>query len=141
MSAQDIFETISGQYYQLTPSEKKVADYVLAHRTGAQYLSISELAEECLVADATISRFCRRLGLAGYNAFKLELAKASIAAQSALWTGQDSETGEDHFQSLCQGRLQEAVSALEQTVKRLSPQALDRAAGLLEEAGRKFDDA
>ena len=138
MSAQDIFETISGQYYQLTPSEKKVADYVLAHRTGAQYLSISELAEECLVADATISRFCRRLGLAGYNAFKLELAKASMAAQSALWTGQDSETGEDHFQSLCQGRLQEAVSALEQTVKRLSPQALDRAAGLLEEAGRVY---
>ena len=79
MSAQDIFETISSQYFQLTNSEKKVADYVLAHRMDAQYMSISELAEECAVADATISRFCRRLGLGGYNTFKLELAKASMA--------------------------------------------------------------
>lgn len=55
MSAQDIFETISSQYFQLTNSEKKVADYVLAHRMDAQYMSISELAEECAVADATIS--------------------------------------------------------------------------------------
>ena len=55
MSAQDIFETISGQYYQLTPSEKKVADYVLAHRTGAQYLSISELAEEAWTLFSGIS--------------------------------------------------------------------------------------
>ena len=79
MSAQDIFETISSQYFQLTNSEKKVADYVLAHRMDAQYMSISELAEECAVADATISRFCRRLGLGGYNTFKLELAKAPTA--------------------------------------------------------------
>ena len=46
MSAQDIFETISSQYFQLTNSEKKVADYVLAHRMDAQYMSISDLAEE-----------------------------------------------------------------------------------------------
>ena len=83
MTTQDIFETISSQYFQLTNSEKKVADYVLSHRIDAQYMSISELAEECEVADATISRFCRRLGVGGYNAFKLELAKASMAARTS----------------------------------------------------------
>ena len=55
MTAHNIFETISSQYFQLTNSEKKVADYVLAHRMDAQYMSISELAEECAVADATIA--------------------------------------------------------------------------------------
>ena len=83
MTTQDVFETISSQYFQLTNSEKKVADYVLSHRIDAQYMSISELAEECEVADATISRFCRRLGVGGYNAFKLELAKASMAARTS----------------------------------------------------------
>ena len=82
MTAHNIFETISSQYFQLTNSEKKVADYVLRHRIDVQYMSISELAEECTVADATISRFCRRLGLTGYNAFKLELAKASMTRDS-----------------------------------------------------------
>ena len=62
MGGQDIFETISSQYFQLTHSEKKVADYVLAHRVEAQFMSISELGEVCQVADATFSRFCRRVG-------------------------------------------------------------------------------
>ena len=135
MSAQDIFETISSQYFQLTNSEKKVADYVLAHRMDAQYMSISELAEECAVADATISRFCRRLGLGGYNTFKLELAKASMAAHSARRAGAE-EGGRDGFEAMCRERMQESTAALEQTVKRLDPEALKRAADLLFQAGR-----
>ncbi len=133
MAQQNIFETIGSQYFQLTNSEKKVADYILAHRVDTQYLSISELAEECQVADATISRFCRKMGLGGYNAFKLELAKASITAQSGQWSGGEKE---DVLQSICQGRLQESVSALEQTVKRLDPTALREAADLLAQAKR-----
>ena len=133
MGGQDIFETISSQYFQLTHSEKKVADYVLAHRVDAQYMSISELAEECQVADATISRFCRRLGLGSYNTFKLELAKASMAAQSARQRGGD---GRDGFEAMCRERLQEQIAALEQTVERLDPRALERAAELLFQAGR-----
>ena len=135
MKQQDIFETISGQYFQLTNSERKVADYVLDHRMDAQYMSISELAEECAVADATISRFCRRLGLAGYNAFKLELAKASIAAQSAHW-GAAGAAESEGFEALCRSRLRESVSALEQTVERLDGETLNRAADLLTQAGR-----
>ena len=46
MTAHNIFETISSQYFQLTNSEKKVADYVMRHRIDVQYMSISELAEE-----------------------------------------------------------------------------------------------
>ena len=39
MTAHNIFETISSQYFQLTNSEKKVADYVLRHRIDVQYMS------------------------------------------------------------------------------------------------------
>ena len=134
MTHQDIFEIISSQYFQLTNAEKKVADYVLGHRTDAQYMSISELAEECAVADATISRFCRRLGLGGYNAFKLELAKASMAAQ--VFHHPERVVDRDGFLTMCQGRLQENVAALEQTVKRLDPEALELAADLMFQAGR-----
>lgn len=141
MTTQDIFETISSQYFQLTNSEKKVADYVLSHRIDAQYMSISELAEECEVADATISRFCRRLGLGGYNAFKLELAKASMAAR----TGAAPESKavpptqpEDHtpFDTMCRRRLQENIFALEQTLKLIDAKQLGRAAELIHAARR-----
>ena len=76
-------ETISEAYYSLTAAEKRCADYVLAHQQEAQFLSITELAEVSNVAEATVSRFCRRLGYRGYNAFKLALANA--AAQLGAW--------------------------------------------------------
>ena len=74
----NVFANISNSYFHLTVSEKKVADYVLAHKTDVQFMSISELAYESGVAEATISRFCRRLKLKGYNAFKLAVAKAEV---------------------------------------------------------------
>lgn len=141
MTTQDVFETISSQYFQLTNSEKKVADYVLSHRIDAQYMSISELAEECEVADATISRFCRRLGVGGYNAFKLELAKASMAARAGNTTAESQAIvfqPEDStaFDLLCRRRLRENISALEQTVKLINGEQLRQAAELLHSARR-----
>ena len=134
MRPQGIVELISSQYFQLTNSEKKVADYVLAYRADIQYMSISELAAECAVADATISRFCRRLGLGGYNAFKLELAKASMNAQAVLRP--EGGAGRADFEAMCHSRLQESVSALEQTVARLDPVAMEQAVNLMHGAGR-----
>ena len=60
MGEQDIFERISSRYFELTASERRAADYILAHRGEVQDRSISELAEGCDVAEATLSRFCRR---------------------------------------------------------------------------------
>ena len=52
----DVFEKVSNGYYHLTAAEKKVADYVILHPQDTQFLSISELAEACEVAEATVSR-------------------------------------------------------------------------------------
>ena len=132
---QNVFETISSQYFDLTNSEKKVADYVLGHRIDVQYMSISELAEEANVADATISRFCRRLGLPGYNAFKLELARASMAARTGLQRAPVSPAA-DGFSALCKQVLGENISALEQTFRLVDPDQLMRAVELIERSRR-----
>ena len=132
---QNVFETISSQYFDLTNSEKKVADYVLGHRIDVQYMSISELAEECEVADATISRFCRRLGLPGYNAFKLELARASMAARTGLQRAPVSPAA-DGFSALCKQVLGENISALEQTFRLVDRDQLMRAVELIERSRR-----
>ena len=73
----NVFEKINSEYYQLTSAEKKVADYAVIHQQKTQFMSISELAEEAGVAEATISRFCKRLGYKGYSAFKLAVANST----------------------------------------------------------------
>ena len=76
MIESNIFEKISSEYYQLTSAEKRVADFVADHQQKTQYMSISELSEEAGVAEATVTRFCKRLGCKGYNAFKLAVANS-----------------------------------------------------------------
>ena len=73
----DILERIHASYYQLTAAERRVADFVLSQHTQVQFMSITQLADECGTAEATISRFCRSLKLKGFNAFKIELARHS----------------------------------------------------------------
>lgn len=135
MTGHNIFETISSQYFQLTNSEKKVADYVLGHRIDAQYMSISELAEECNVADATISRFCRRLGIGGYNAFKLELAKASMATRGGAAQDRLSENG-NSYSELQKKILNESIAAIEQTVQLLDAKQVRQAMDLIQRAAK-----
>ena len=76
-SSANVFERISAEYYNLTAAEKKAADYVLSHQRKTQDMSITELAAASGVAEATVSRFCRRLGCKGYNAFRLAIANSS----------------------------------------------------------------
>ena len=83
-SSINVFERISAEYYNLTTAEKKAADYVLSHQRKAQDMSITELAAASGVAEATVSRFCRRLGCKGYNAFRLAIAN-SIAQRPQLY--------------------------------------------------------
>ena len=68
------------EYENFTRSERKIVDYVLEHQTETQYISITDLSAVCEVAVSTISVFCRKLKLAGFNDFKLELARASLLA-------------------------------------------------------------
>ena len=68
------------QYDSFTRSERKIVDYVLEHQKETQYISITDLSAECGVAVSTVSLFCRKLKLAGFNDFKLELARAALPA-------------------------------------------------------------
>ena len=106
----NVFERINSEYYQLTSAEKKVADYAVIHQQQTQFMSISELAEEAGVAEATISRFCKRLGYKGYSAFKLAIANATAVKifDQAINAGWDKEYGGLLYFIDCLGRPPEA---------------------------------
>ena len=128
----NILERIHAFYYQLTASERKVADFVLANHDRVQLMSITQLAEECGTADATISRFCRNLDLKGFNAFKLELAlysAGSVQKQRKTPT-KDTTMG----RCLEVGRM--ANDAVYQTMELLEPEQLVQAVEMIESAGR-----
>ena len=139
MEYKDVLDTMTGEYNNLTKSGRKAADYIFAHRVEAQYMSITALAEECGVAEATISRFCRTLGFSGYNDFKLALAKASGAPAA------DDEVGiygkvlpEDSITDMCKKLYATNVAAIGQTLAQIDEENVGRAVKYLSAAQRVY---
>jgi DNA-binding MurR/RpiR family transcriptional regulator len=133
---ESVFDKISAAYYELTSAEKKTADFIMANQGRSEYLSIAELAEYCGVAEATISRFCRRLGYKGFNAFRLALANASFTQtpEAGLLSGPIEST--DSFEQMC-GKLYTAdQEAMRQTLELVDAKTISRAVDLLHAAGR-----
>ena len=62
-------------YNSLPESEKRVARFVLDHADAAIHAPITTLAERAGTSEATIVRFCQRLGYRGYPNFRIFLAR------------------------------------------------------------------
>ena len=127
----DILERIHASYYQLTATERRVADYVLAQPEQVKFMSITQLADECGTADATISRFCRSLKLKGFNAFKIELARHAASPVSQP-ENPDTDTLAGRIRQV--GRL--SADAIGHTIELIDPVQAERAVEMLEKAGR-----
>lgn len=136
MSSASVFERIISDYYTLTSAERKVADYVSSHRQKTQFMSISDLAEEAGVAEATISRFCRRLGYQGYSAFKLAVANSTAARAPSGSPLSGEVLPEDSVEAMCRKVYTADLEAMSQTLELIQPEQIAAAAAMLLSAGR-----
>lgn len=130
---QSVFVHIGSEYYTFTAAEKKLADYILSAQDCISRMSISQLASACSVADATVSRFCRRLGYKGYPDFKLAIANASIhRLEDNPLSGEI--TREDTLEAISQKLLNASAMAMVQTREVLNLDAVAEAAAVLRES-------
>ena len=72
---QNTLRKIQSMYPRLSDKEKKIADFVLENPEHIIQNTINGVAEQLNVADATVFRFCKRLGFKGYQAMKIALAQ------------------------------------------------------------------
>ena len=66
-----IRDQIFSTYDSLYDAEKKVADYVAGHQEDVINMSVAELAQNCATSQATVIRFCKKIG---FHKLKLKLA-------------------------------------------------------------------
>lgn len=58
-----------------TKSELKVADYILEHGSKVIYLTLQELSRETGVGEATVMRFCNKIGCEKFASLRLLIAQ------------------------------------------------------------------
>ncbi|RBW69299.1 MurR/RpiR family transcriptional regulator [Bacillus taeanensis] len=69
---------IRASYAAFSDKEKKIADYILENPNRILHSTISQVAEDLEIADATVFRFCKRIGFKGYQAMKIVLASEIV---------------------------------------------------------------
>nr|WP_325232997.1 MurR/RpiR family transcriptional regulator [uncultured Oscillibacter sp.] len=132
----DIIALMLQEYERFTRSERKIADYVLEHQEETQYISITDLSGRCGVAVSTVSLFCRKLKLAGFNDFKLELARAALPARAALNEPGSEITAGDSAETIMGKVLSAAQDTLNNAYHMLAEREVTQAADLLCRAGQ-----
>ncbi|MBU5350242.1 MurR/RpiR family transcriptional regulator [Paenibacillus lautus] len=103
-----ILHIISVEKEGLPRQERRLAEFILTAPSEIVHMGIKDLAEQCEVSAATVTRFCKNFQCKGYPDFKLKLAAEIAHAEMA------SRTGNTRYQDIVAGNaLAGIVEAIE----------------------------
>ena len=124
---------------ELTPTEQRIALHVLADPSTVVGASITQVAAACGVSVASLARFARTLGFAGYTEFRLAIAvdvDRATVGRERFQVG-DGEVGplDDAETTVRKIAFQES-SAIDQTARDIDLVALDTLAERISGARR-----
>ena len=74
---------IQNRYEKLTPTERRIADYIRANGPDVVHMSVQEVAEQTGAAKSAVLRCCKALGFDGFPALKISLS-ADLSKNSQM---------------------------------------------------------
>lgn len=134
MASSSLLLDIQLSYNQFTKTEKKIADFVVENVNQVLFMSITDLADACNVADASVHRFCRTIGMKGYQEFKMKLS-LSIAPDEAEEKEDDEKSEKsDSLPNMMDCVLDTHTNALKETRMLLDVKAVEKTVSMMENA-------
>ncbi|PKG25585.1 MurR/RpiR family transcriptional regulator [Niallia nealsonii] len=131
--AQNCIGKIRSYYARLSEKEKKIANYILDNPEKIIHSTINELAEDLNVADATVFRFCKRIGFKGYQAMKIALASEIIKPIQQI---HEEISEHDTVKTVTEKVFKSNVQTLDNTLQILNEPSIQKAVDLLRNAKR-----
>ena len=116
---ENILEKISDTFQELTPSQRKVAQYVYHNINEAFLLNSFQIAKTANVSEATVTRFLTNLGFSGFSEFKREIARQVLESfsttQRLAESAEDLKARGNVFSEILQGDI-ENIQTLTATI-------------------------
>ncbi|MBV7391666.1 MurR/RpiR family transcriptional regulator [Enterococcus sp. ALS3] len=131
--AKDIRQVINSFSQDLSPTEKKIADYLLDQRDSAAQLTIKELSQTIQVSTATLSRFAKRLGYQSFQELKIALNIPSETNADEFFSDLNQN---DDLLTLAQKVFAANIASLKDTANFLDETTLETAINLLTKANK-----
>ena len=105
-------------------TEKKIGDYIVRNPKKVVDMTVGELAKECAVSEASVSRFCKRIELKGFHHLKISLARELVDAKD---DGEISgHISVDDMEGSLRGILSNKMEELRQTVAMIDREELKK---------------
>lgn len=121
----NVLTCLKGMNNNLTSMDRKIKDYILKNIQESSRITIGELAERANTSQASISRFCRKLGFKNFADFRLSLAQEATSEVHHIHGAIDVEDSvADIISKICTVN----VKAITDTLKILDPNAMENAA-------------
>lgn len=134
-----ILDTIGSLQNSLTKTEKKIAQAILSQPDLLSQCSLSEVAHQLDVGEATFIRFCRTLGFKGYTDFKLDLAIELATQQKESSVLLDTDVAENDTPKEIAIKLQATLNnVIAETVNLLNYDELQQVVAEMRSANRIF---
>jgi RpiR family transcriptional regulator, carbohydrate utilization regulator len=90
---QSVIELVYQQAPYLNPTLRRIADHILAHPQETKTSTIKGLAQACGVAESSVTRFVKTIGMRNYQEMKIAIAEALTANE----IGKSDETPVERF--------------------------------------------
>ncbi len=103
-------------------TEKKIGNFIIHHPKEIVDMTVGELAKECQVSEASVSRFCKKIDMKGFHHLKISIAK-EMFSQSEDDELSNHISVDDLEQSL-KNILANKVAELTQTVSMMNSENL-----------------
>lgn len=114
-------------YQELTPTEEKIANYVMEHGDEIVSLSAAELGELVGTSAPSVVRFARKLGYAGLQEMKLGLAKDTVLQNKQQDRVYEAVSIHDSTKEIICKIGQENMNAIEETISLIDEEAVAKA--------------
>lgn len=131
-----ITSKIQACYTSLTPAQRKVAAEVMERPGEVTGLTVSQLADRCAVAPSAVVRFCRAVGLEGFQHLKLALATELGRGQGSIPMPAAEENG--GAESVVRKVFRAGIQTLTDTLNMLDYATIEKMADALAGAKRIF---
>lgn len=138
MAAPNFLTEIQLSYNQFTRTEKKVADYVIKNTDKVLFMSLSDLSAACKVADASVHRFCRRMGVKGYQEFKMKLSLSMTSEDGQERFNAGTRGSADNVDQMIDRILENHMNALKETRMLVNSEDVTEIVKMMEQAKNVF---
>ncbi|WP_173443072.1 MurR/RpiR family transcriptional regulator [Selenomonas ruminantium] len=120
---------------RFSSTEENIVEYILAHPAQISEMTTRELAEKTYTSPAAIFRLCQKLGLKGYNEFKIKFtSEVNRTLPCGAHIMHRPITDKDSTSDIIRMLAQLEIEAIEETKNEMDAAQMERIANILDKA-------